>query len=56
MGTIVALMIVVASLLLPFLDKIIEYLYPRSALSESENTVDQVLNETDCARIHKMIE
>jgi hypothetical protein len=48
--------LVTVPMLLLFLDKIIEYFCPGGVLSTSENEVDIVLNEDDCARIHKIIE
>ncbi len=56
MESIVALVVVLVTLLLPFLDKIIEYFYPEGSLSSSENEVDKVLNESDCMRVHRIIE
>ena len=53
---VVVLVVVLVTLLLPFLDKIIEYFYPEGSLSSSENEVDKVLNESDCVRVHRIIE
>ena len=56
MGTVVALIVVAVTMLLPFLDKIIEHFYPRAALSDSICETDSMLYETDCTQIHRVID
>ena len=56
MGVIIALAIVLLSVMVIFLDKIIEWYYPTSTISTSEKEIDAVLNEVDCTRAHTTIE
>lgn len=52
----VTILAVLSVILLIFIDKLIEYLYPEGSLSAVEKDLDSVLNEGDCMRVHSTIE
>jgi len=56
MAFIVTILVVLSIILLMFIDKIIEYLYPKGSLSAVEKDLDNVFNESDCMRVHRTIE
>lgn len=56
MAFIVTILAVLSVISLMFIDKIIEYSYPKGSLSAVEKDLDSVLNESDCMRVHSTIE
>ncbi|BBB56547.1 hypothetical protein MPCS_00529 [Candidatus Megaera polyxenophila] len=56
MAFVVTFLAVLSVIILMFIDKIIEYLYPKGSLSAVEKDLDNVFNESDCMRVHRTIE